>query len=74
MPDTRPHLAARAARWSARHRRAAILGWLAFVVLAVLAGGAAGGLREPADGQDGVGESGRAERLRTGAFRGTDMV
>ena len=26
--------AARAGRWSARHRKAAILGWVAFVVLA----------------------------------------
>ncbi len=36
------HLAARAGRWSARHRRSAILGWLAFVLLATVAGGAIG--------------------------------
>src|SRR5687767_342322 len=28
------NLAARAGRWSARHRKTAILGWIAFVVLA----------------------------------------
>ena len=32
------NIAARAARWSVRHRRTAILGWLGFVVLAVAAG------------------------------------
>ncbi|MDQ1686920.1 MAG: hypothetical protein QOC82_3657, partial [Frankiaceae bacterium] len=37
-----PHLAARAGRWSARHRRKAILGWIAFVVLATVAGGVVG--------------------------------
>ncbi|MBI5105696.1 MAG: MMPL family transporter [Solirubrobacterales bacterium] len=36
------NLARRAARWSARHRRIAILGWLALVVAAVLLGGAVG--------------------------------
>src|SRR4051794_41457056 len=34
--------AARAGRWSAQHRRAAILGWFAFVVLATVAGGVIG--------------------------------
>jgi hypothetical protein len=28
-----PNLAARAGRWSAQHRRKAILGWIAFVIL-----------------------------------------
>ena len=32
------NLAARAARWSAQHRKAAILGWFGFVIVAVLAG------------------------------------
>jgi uncharacterized membrane protein YdfJ with MMPL/SSD domain len=36
------HLAARAGRWSARHRRQAILGWIVFVVLATVAGGMIG--------------------------------
>jgi uncharacterized membrane protein YdfJ with MMPL/SSD domain len=33
------NLAGRMGRWSARHRRTAVLGWLAFVVLAVVLGG-----------------------------------
>ena len=36
------HLAARAGRWSARHRKTAIFGWLAFVVIAFAIGGAVG--------------------------------
>jgi RND superfamily putative drug exporter len=36
------NLAQRAARWSSQHRRIAILGWLALVVAAVLAGGSTG--------------------------------
>jgi uncharacterized membrane protein YdfJ with MMPL/SSD domain len=35
-------LAARAAHWSAGHRKTAILGWLAFVVIAFMLGGAVG--------------------------------
>ena len=39
-PDRPPrrNLAARAAHWSANHRKLAIWGWLGFVVLAVLVG------------------------------------
>ena len=33
----RTNVAARAGRWSSQHRKAAILGWLAFVVMAVFA-------------------------------------
>src|SRR3954451_11144969 len=55
---TRPNLAARAGRWSATHRRAAILGWIAFVLAAVVLGQAAG-FRSA--GEDGDGESGRAQ-------------
>src|SRR5437588_164340 len=36
------NLAARAGRWSAEHRRAAILGWIGFVLVCVFAGQAAG--------------------------------
>ena len=36
------NLAARAARWSAGHRKTAIFGWLAFVVIAFLLAGAVG--------------------------------
>jgi uncharacterized membrane protein YdfJ with MMPL/SSD domain len=41
MPSS-PGLAARAARWSARHRKIAIFGWLAFVAVAFVLGGAVG--------------------------------
>ena len=34
-------IAGRAGRWSARHRKTAIIGWLTFVVLALVAGGLA---------------------------------
>ena len=37
----RPGLAARAGRWSAQHRRKAIFGWLAFVIVAFGLGGLA---------------------------------
>ena len=36
------NLASRAARWSAAHRKAAVLGWLAFVLVATAIGSAAG--------------------------------
>lgn len=36
------NLAARAGRWSARHRKTAIVGWLLFVVLATVIGGSVG--------------------------------
>ena len=58
----RTNLAARAGRWSAQHRRAAILGWLAFVVVAVVLGGAVGTRHIPQD-NNGVGESGRAQQV-----------
>jgi uncharacterized membrane protein YdfJ with MMPL/SSD domain len=38
----RSNLAARAGRWSAQHRKKAVFGWLAFVVLAFVIGGAVG--------------------------------
>ena len=36
------NLATRAGRWSAQHRKTAILGWIAFVVLATVLGGKVG--------------------------------
>jgi RND superfamily putative drug exporter len=58
----KPNLAARLGGWSARHRKTAIYGWLLFVVAAVLIGGLAGQQRL-ADGEQGTGDSGRAERI-----------
>jgi RND superfamily putative drug exporter len=60
------NLASRIGRWSAQHRRKAILGWIAFVVLAVVAGGSIGqsDLDESATGS---GESKRGEQIVAGA-------
>jgi RND superfamily putative drug exporter len=41
--------AARAGRWSAQHRRKAVLGWLLFVILAVFIGGKVGTKTIPSD-------------------------
>lgn len=57
--------AARAGRWSAHHRKTAILGWIAFVVVALVLGGVVG-TKEAGD--DGVGESGRAEQVLDRGF------
>ena len=54
------NIAARAARWSATHRRAAIFGWLAFVVVSIAIGGAVG-QKQLTDGEAVSGEAGRAE-------------
>ena len=61
------NLAARAGRWSAQHRKKAIWGWLVFVVLAFMIGGAVGTETQDA-AQSGVGESGRAARTLDDAF------
>src|SRR4051794_17300034 len=59
--------AARAGRWSAQHRRAAIAGWLMFVVLAVGAS-AALPIKMLSDSQSAVGESGAGARAADRAF------
>ena len=61
MNQPAPNIAARAGRWSAQHRRKAIVGWLVFVVLAVGIGGALG-TKTLGASEKGVGESGRADR------------
>jgi uncharacterized membrane protein YdfJ with MMPL/SSD domain len=61
------NLAARAGRWSARHRGRAILGWLAFVVISVLLGGALG-MKEIASEDLGDGESKKADQILADAF------
>ncbi|HEX2084995.1 MAG TPA: MMPL family transporter, partial [Solirubrobacteraceae bacterium] len=68
MNETPPKsIAARAGAWSARNRREAILGWLAFVVLAFVIGGAVG-QKTLSDEDQGTGESARAEQVLTDAF------
>ena len=54
--------AARAGRWSAQHRKKAIWGWLAFVAIAFVIGGALG-VKKPANQNDYIGQSGKADRL-----------
>jgi uncharacterized membrane protein YdfJ with MMPL/SSD domain len=67
-PRTRNrNLAARAGRWSAQHRKKAILGWLAFVILAVFIGGSVG-TKTLDDADYGTGESGRADKAVNAAF------
>jgi uncharacterized membrane protein YdfJ with MMPL/SSD domain len=60
-------LAARAGRWSARHRKTAIWGWIAFVFAAVAIGGAVG-TKTLGNDEAGVGESGRADHTLSDAF------
>jgi RND superfamily putative drug exporter len=63
MPIT--NLAARAGRWSAQHRKTAILGWLAFVIVATLLGSSIG-QRTLEDAESGNGESQVADRAVEG--------
>jgi uncharacterized membrane protein YdfJ with MMPL/SSD domain len=60
-------LAGRAGRWSATHRRTAILGWIVFVVLSFMVGGQIGTRTLTAE-QSGVGESGTADRIVADAY------
>src|SRR4051812_42834488 len=62
------NLAARAGHWSARHRKTAIFGWLAFVVIAFVLGGAIG-TKTLADEDTGNGES----RLADAAINHADF-
>jgi RND superfamily putative drug exporter len=55
------NLAARAGRWSAQHRKRAIFGWILFVVLATVIGGAVG-VRNLADEDMGNGDSRTADQ------------
>ncbi len=61
------NVAARMGRWSAQHRKAAIWGWLAFVIVAVIVGGAVG-TRTLDNAHLGVGQSGRADLTIDAAF------
>ncbi len=56
------NLAASAGRWSAQHRKTAILGWILFVVLATVIGGKVG-LNEIDESAAGSGESKRGDML-----------
>jgi len=56
------NLAARAGRWSARHRKQAILGWFAFVILATVLGGMVG-TQALSDEEQGNGDSRRGDAI-----------
>ncbi|WP_414641711.1 MMPL family transporter [Actinocrinis sp.] len=58
----RRNLAAALGGWSARHRKTAVFGWLLFVVLATVIGGAAG-QKQLTTAQEGVGDSARALQI-----------
>ena len=62
------NLAARAGRWSAQHRKKAVIGWLAFVIAAVYLGGAIGTKTIPSDEEGVVGESARAAEIVKQSF------
>ena len=61
------NIAARAGRWSARHRKIAVIGWLVFVVLAFVVGGKVG-TQQLTDETSGVGESGKATQIHAEAY------
>ncbi|WP_172387363.1 MMPL family transporter [Streptomyces sp. MNP-20] len=62
MSAKRLNLAARLGVWSAHHRKKAILGWLLFVVLATVVGGATGTVTAD-DDEMGTGDSARAAKI-----------
>jgi uncharacterized membrane protein YdfJ with MMPL/SSD domain len=64
LPD---NLTARAARWSAAHRRAALLGWLAFVVVAFAIGSVVG-VVNMTTADSAIGESGAADKILAREF------
>ena len=61
------NIAARAGRWSARHRKTAVLGWIVFVVLAFMAGQNLG-TETLTQEESGVGDSGRAAQITKDAY------
>jgi uncharacterized membrane protein YdfJ with MMPL/SSD domain len=59
---TKLNLTGRVGRWSIHHRKTAILGWFALVLAAMFIGGGMG-VKEKDPGQQGVGDSGRAQQI-----------
>jgi RND superfamily putative drug exporter len=62
------NIAARAAQWSAQHRKKAVFGWLAFVIVAFAVGSFVIGNNTLEKEEAGVGESGRADLAAYKAF------
>src|SRR5487761_1153714 len=71
---TRMNMAARAGAWSAAHRKKAIFGWLAFVMVAAVIG--AGVLGTKTDSHDGNGQSLRVDTFLRAHFpdSSTEMI
>jgi RND superfamily putative drug exporter len=67
-PAQNRNLAARMGRWSAQHRKKAIFGWLAFVLVALFIGMNGAPTETLVDQESGVGESGRADETVYDAF------
>jgi uncharacterized membrane protein YdfJ with MMPL/SSD domain len=65
------NLAARAGRWSAQHRKKAVFGWLAFVIIATLIGGKIGTNTIPSDEDGVVGDSARSAQIVKDNFPNT---
>src|SRR3712207_2072924 len=70
-PTSKGGIAARAGRWSAQHRKTAIFGWLAVVIVAFMVGGNLGTKKVE---QSMPGEAGRADRMLQDAFPDNDAV
>jgi uncharacterized membrane protein YdfJ with MMPL/SSD domain len=69
--QSKPHIAGRIGRWSAHHRKTAITGWIVFVILAFMAGGAIG--TDQLDTQEaGVRDSGKASQIIHDEFAKAD--
>ena len=68
-PSQPSNIAARMGRWSAQHRKKAVLGWLAFVVIAVIAGMTVG-MRMLSSTDSLTGESAVAQRILSDAGYG----
>src|SRR5262245_51827261 len=66
--QTKRNIAARAGRWSAQHRKAAIFGWLAFVFAALAIGGSLG-TKTLTPNEAGPGESGRANAVLADSYK-----
>src|SRR5213078_1872687 len=64
----RENLAARVGRWSARHWKTAVFGWLAFVIAAFALGRVVGTQKLSQD-EPGPGESGRVQRILNAEFK-----
>ncbi|HEX6459688.1 MAG TPA: MMPL family transporter [Thermoleophilaceae bacterium] len=63
-----PNIAARMGRWSARHWKTAVIGWIVFVIASVALGSAIG-TKKLTDAQSGTGSSGRADKLLDREFK-----